>query len=42
VHEVDLEGGVPVLLGVRDGERADVGDDGVDAAEPPAAASTQR
>jgi NAD(P)-dependent dehydrogenase (short-subunit alcohol dehydrogenase family) len=35
VHQVDLERGVPVLLGVRDGERADVRHDGVEAAQPP-------
>ena len=33
-HEVDLEGGAPVLLAVRDGQRAHVGDDDVEAAEP--------
>ena len=33
VHEVDVEAGLPVLLGVGDGEGADVGDDHVEAAE---------
>ena len=33
VHEVDVEAGLPVLLGVGDGEGADVGHDHVEAAE---------
>ena len=32
-HQVDVEAGAPVLRAVGDGERADVGDDAVDAAE---------
>ena len=33
VHEVDVEAGQPVLLGVRDRQRADVGHDDVEPAE---------
>ena len=33
VHQVDVEAGLPVLLGVRDRERADVGHDDVEPAE---------
>ena len=33
MHEVDVDTGLPVLLGVRDRESADVGHDDVEAAE---------
>jgi hypothetical protein len=41
VHEVDVEAGLPVLLGVGDGEGADVGDHHVEAADESADSSTQ-
>jgi hypothetical protein len=34
-HQVHLERQPPVLLDVRDGQRAHVGDDGVEAVHPP-------